>query len=316
MVMAPIVPPFFAGSAAISADHRSLAVAGGKGGDLVVYSVPEGRELGRLGGLPVPPGFDRVRNTAAVAYAADGSLLVGSTAGPVRELDPRTLAVRRTIDAPADTTTGQLLLGADPTLLVGYGKSGVVRLDLGSGKSPWALGVDDVGDNYCAAGTLLESIERLYCGDQFGRLDERDLATGAPTGVRLDPQRGDVGSVAAIDGETPEVVSFGGTTPVVSRWRRDGSGPITRLIARGLLPSGGFSPDGKSYLVGKGDIANGAGGDSNSIWDPATDRLVTTVQGTLYPRGWATIASAASTQRVSTGPSTPTTSTAAPSSPG
>jgi hypothetical protein len=279
MVMPPIPAPFLTGGSALSPDNHSLALAGGEHGDVVLYSVPGGQEIGRLAGLPIPPGYNLHRNTAAVAYASDGSLLVGSLAGPVRVVDPQTLTVRRTLDAPEATTIG-LLLGADPNLVVGAGPAGVVRLDLASGETRWALGLDDIGDRGCVAAALLESIGRFYCGDQFGRLEERDVATGAPTGVHLDPQRGDVGGVAAVDGESPEIVSFGGNNPVISRWRRDGSGPITRLIAKGYL-NGAYSPDGKSMLVG--DNANGPG--SAWIWDPVNDQLVTAVQGAQDP-GW------------------------------
>jgi WD40 repeat protein len=154
MVMPPIDAPFLTGSAAISPDHRSLAVAGGDRGDVVVYSIPDGREVGRLDGLSVLPEYNLHRDTAALAYVADGSLLVGSLAGPVRVVDPQTLAVRRTLDAPEATTSGQLLLGADPTLLLGAGPVGVVRLDLASGTTRWALGLDDINVHGCVAAAL------------------------------------------------------------------------------------------------------------------------------------------------------------------
>ena len=77
----------------------------------------------------------------------------------------------------------------------------------------------------CTNLLVIEQAGVLFCGDLYGRLEERDLEHG---GVlrRLGAQDGNSGSLWSAAGGT-ELVSFGNNEPVVSRWRLDHSGPIT-----------------------------------------------------------------------------------------
>ena len=63
----------------------------------------------------------------------------------------------------------------------------------------------------------------------------------------LDAQKGAVGTLWAARHET-EVVNFGNGAPVVTRWRVDGTGPITRRLAPGHSPLV-YSPDGTKLTV-------------------------------------------------------------------
>ena len=100
----------------------------------------------------------------------------------------------------------------------------------------------------CSNLTVVASRDIFYCGDPFGRLVERDLATGLRV-RRLDAQDGNNGTLwPARDGT--ELVAFGINEPVVARWRLDGSGPITHLVAPGWDVDSGFSPAGDRMLVG------------------------------------------------------------------
>ena len=90
---------------------------------------------------------------------------------------------------------------------------------------------------------------RIYCGNHFGQVEERDLATGQQTGLRLDPQLGSVGDLVAV--RAPRI--SWGSPPVRRRtpaggstartWSRgcaseDGRG-THRLRPVGVLPRGG-----------------------------------------------------------------------------
>jgi WD40 repeat protein len=86
----------------------------------------------------------------------------------------------------------------------------------------------------------------VFCGDHYGRIDVRDLATGSVLDT-LDGQHGNTGMLwPATDGT--ELVSFANNLPIVSRWRLDGSGPVTRLVAHGRT-TGSISPDSTTVIA-------------------------------------------------------------------
>src|SRR5262249_49197223 len=126
-VLGPVRPPFSPEAIALSADGAFVAVAGGFDGDVAVYRTRDGRRSGVLPGLARPEGIDEVHDTAAVAFAPDGRLYLGSLAGPVRELDPETLAVRRTFDAPPLSSSNHVIV--TDRLLVAGGSTALVAFD-------------------------------------------------------------------------------------------------------------------------------------------------------------------------------------------
>jgi hypothetical protein len=107
-------------------------------------------------------------------------------------------------------------------------------------------------------------------------LVERELATGERTGVRLDPQLGDVGDLA-VGADGRELVAFGGYSAVVSRWRLDGSGPIIDASLPGW-GTNGYDPAGELLVAFEGERTSF----SDTIvtppdfaaWDPATSEIV------------------------------------------
>jgi hypothetical protein len=112
-------------------------------------------------------------------------------------------------------------------------------------------------------------------------IQERDLETGAPSGATLDPQLGDVGALD-ITSDGSELVSFGGEAPAISRWRLDGTGPMTRRIADGYEPNGEMilvaeRPDRATLQEDWGRFA---------IWDPETNRADHFIEGDLEGAGW------------------------------
>ena len=90
----------------------------------------------------------------------------------------------------------------------------------------------------------------LFCGDPYGRLEERDLTDRGRDAASSMPRTATAGPCgSAADGT--ELVSFGNNEPVVSRWRLDRSGPITRVVAPGWTPTE-FNETGELLLDGAG----------------------------------------------------------------
>ena len=126
---------------------------------------------------------------------------------------------------------------------MGSGPAGVIRIDIAAGSILWQQ-LDPAGT--CVNMTVIAPTESVFCGDEFGRLQERDLATGELRRT-FDAQNGSSGSLwPARNGS--ELVSFASNEPLVARWRVDGSGPITRLAANGWGVNT-YSPNGKLLLV-------------------------------------------------------------------
>ena len=114
---------------------------------------------------------------------------------------------------------------------------------------------------------------------RVGRLEERDLATGLPTGVVFDPQQGTAGDVA-VTADERELVIFSHNAPVISHWRLDGTGPVTTRVGQGahrrrLRPhrhhdAGAPQPSGAELFEDEPDAA----GDDRYIWDPVADQMI------------------------------------------
>jgi hypothetical protein len=135
---------------------------------------------------------------------------------------------------------------ADGTMVTS-GRLGIARVDPGTGAPSWTVTAEF---DRCVNLTVVEERGVLFCGDPYGRLEERDLETGVVVG-RLDAQNGNSGSLWVAAAGT-ELVSFGNNEPVVSRWRLDRSGPITRVVAPGWTPID-FDPTGNLLVVERGD---------------------------------------------------------------
>jgi outer membrane protein assembly factor BamB len=245
-------------------------VAGGYDGKVVVYRTGSGEPVGIVPGMPRPSGAPNEVDTAAVAFGSDGRLYVGSLGGPVRVVDPSTLAVTTTYDAPPQSTHNHLTV-TEGGLLVGTGDANLVAIDTAAGAVVWSADITIAGDPFpCPYFAVSELMGRFYCGDYYGTLVERELATGGRTGVRLDPQQGAVGELAVGAGGR-ELVVFGGGAPIVSRWRLDGSGPIVDSSLPGWW-SEGYDPAGELMLISEGGAVDPPPG--FAAWDPETGEIV------------------------------------------
>ena len=283
--------PLSIGNATFSPDSRVLVVSGGANETVIAYDATTGHEIGRVvenaTGTPdlhienATGNLDPHQDTAGLAFIGDRRLAVGSVAGRVRIVAVPSMTVVRDIDLPAGTTNH--LLPLDGHGFLGNGPGGLVRVDASTVTRRWY--VPDRTES-CRTDTVIGSLGRLYCADGFGRLVERDLANGRIT-RHLDTQNGAAGSLAPARGGT-ELVAFGDAETVVTRWRLDGSGPITRRLAPGYAPSS-YSPDGTRLAAAVPSLeANSVGGPDApyGVIDPATGKVTSDLGGQLFTASW------------------------------
>ncbi|MFC5379309.1 BTAD domain-containing putative transcriptional regulator [Aquipuribacter nitratireducens] len=272
LLLGPLTLPFAAGQAALDHDGALLAVAGGTDGGLVVHRVADGARTGAVDGS-VPVDDDPwLGDAAAVAFDADGRIWLGSLGTRLRVLDAEALEVVRTVDVPPRTTNQHLVVLGE--VVVGGGNAGLVAVD-GAGVR-WQQDLRGTHPDPCPALTASEAHTAVWCGSHFGRIEQFDLGTGAPTGADLDPQLGAVASLG-VTADARELVAFGGEVPVVSRWRLDGSGPVASLVAEGHALADGYDPSGApALLVSDRDSGTDSSSDFRlfSLWDPGADREV------------------------------------------
>jgi len=282
-VLGPLHTPFSAGDVALDPHGRTVAVAGGPYGELATYDVDSGRLLGTVAGLRRPPNRANWRDTGAVVFEDDQRVLLGSMAGPVREVDAASLRVLRTFPTPEMSSHNYLRLTPDG-LLVTAGDDALTGVDVRTGQVRWVADLTNEHDNYpCFAIAVAPQMGRLYCASGFGQVVERDLATGATTGRHLDSQHGEVTDLAVAHDN--ELVTFVGG---YARWRLDDTSRVARLVSRGaanegyddsgrLLPvtalgSGRVSivdvrTGARQLTLGKGEEPRWLGGDSMLVFN-------------------------------------------------
>ena len=190
----------------------------------------------------------RVLRRPSGLAVAGRAVFVGTADGSLRVFDRDSLELQRTIAATPNTLSNLRPL-RDGTVLAS-GRLGLSRLDPMTGAALWQFSEQETCTNLAVA----EQIDTFYCGDPYGRLSERDIDSGAV--VRgLDAQNGNTGSLWIAADET-ELVSFGTFDPVVARWRLDGSGPVTRVLAPGAKPIA-FNHTSDLLLYERGHVLDG-----------------------------------------------------------
>ena len=298
LVFGPLSAPFLAGDVAINADGSLVAVAGGADGALAVYRIADAQPVGVVPGLSRPERVDLTRNTAAVDFGADGRLYHGSMLGPIRVVDPSTMNVIDSYQTPLLSSNNQLVV-THSGLLIATGDEATAAVDTTTDAIRWTI-ARPRGSNACSAIAVAEASGRFYCRTIFGsevrglvgrigRLEERELGTGRTTGVVLDPQEGTVGDLGITTDER-ELVTFSHNAPVISRWRLDGTGPVTTRVGDGWI-GGRYDPTGTMLLVAHNpdgtlfeDEARGP--DDQFVWDPVADRMIDPLDDVVLA-GWA-----------------------------
>lgn len=286
-VTGPVSPAFGAGDIAINFDGSLVALAGGLNGDLALYRTSDGSLQGTIAGLGPNQGPGFFRNTAAVGFDANGSLYVGSQAGPIREIDPRTMEVTNEFSGPPMSSHLHLLTTPDGTVVAG-GTDALIAVDGRTGETRWTVDIrNGIHPIPCPYMAVSARSEELFCGNLFGVVEERDLNTGALTGSTLDPQLGSVGSLT-VTSDGSELVAFGAEAPVISRWRLDGGGMVSDLIAEGHAVLDGYNLAGDLIIaVTRPALATMQIDLTDvSLWDPVTDTRDQAIDRQLDGSGW------------------------------
>ena len=183
--------------------NQLVAMAIGEEGPLVVLDAATG-SAGRCRGRAFPRttssgrwtqsgvGGRRLRRPRAVAVAGD-EMLVGAADGSVRVFDPATLEVVRTLELGAETSPASGHFPTEPSLRP---PGSAWRGPPGNGRRQ----LDRPEFERCVNLTVDEPRGAMFCGDPYGRLEERRLINGAVV-RRPDAQNGNSGSLWTANSE-------------------------------------------------------------------------------------------------------------------
>jgi DNA-binding SARP family transcriptional activator len=184
----------------------------------------------------------------AARFTNDGHLVYGTVEGPLLMVDPDAAAVVATVPMPGDSTNGSMTVVSD-TRVITVGDRWISSIDIAAGRVGWSQPLITTTDDPCPWVTVSVELRTVYCGDLFGHIDERSLDTGAPTERSFDPQLGFVGTMSVVEDRQELVVVGRGTA--ITRWKLDGSGAVTRVLAPGWVVRDRYSPAGSSLVVAR-----------------------------------------------------------------
>ena len=268
------------GAIALNVDGSLVAAVASGSGVVTVHDASDGSLLSRLPGLGVPARPDQPF-TGAVTFGPDGTLYATSLTGRVRAIRPRSGAVVQSLSAPEEHAEQHVAVGTDGLLVVS-GRAGMAAFDIRSGERLWIADFRGTTPDPCPWFAAAQATERLYCGTYYGEVEERDRLTGRSTGRVLDIQLGMVGKLA-VTADGSELVAFGAGTPAVTRWRLDGSGPVSTRIADGYIAADRFGYEDNSLVVARRtpDATSGDDFHDYALWDTDEDRIVDDIRPDL-----------------------------------
>jgi outer membrane protein assembly factor BamB len=269
------------GDLVVDSTGAFAALADAGTGSVSILDLSNGMLTGRIDS-PTGPGSPQ---SVSVAFSASGKLVIGSSGGLLRIVDPATGAVPFEVQAGPGTVDLQLV-DAGGSLMVGAGNDGLAAVDLGESRIVWSTGFTSSHPQPCPWLAASVASGTAYCGDRFGKIEERSMTDGGLTGARFDPQRGDVGELmVSADGRT--LVAVGVSEPVITRWRLDGSGPVATLIAEGQVNLDRYDSSGSRLVTAtRTQGAQWAHEFSDySIWDADADARVRRM-GVIEGAGW------------------------------
>jgi DNA-binding SARP family transcriptional activator/DNA-binding beta-propeller fold protein YncE len=222
----------------------------------------------------------------AVRFMPDGRLVYGTVEGPLLVVDPDTAAVVATVPMPAESTNVSMTVVSD-TQVITTGDRRISSVDIATGRVDWSQPFVTSTEDPCPWVTASIELRTVYCGDLFGRIDERSLDTGAPTERSFDPQLGFVGNMSVVEDRRELVVVGRGTA--ITRWKLDGSGAVTRVLAPGWLIRDEYSPTGSSLIVARRTDGVETWEDYRefAVLDTRTEKLIARAPTPSYGVTWA-----------------------------
>ena len=225
------------------------------------------------------------RAGAAASRPTDASLY-GTVEGPLHVVDPDTAAVVATVPMPADSTNVSMTVVSD-TRVITAGDQWISSIDIAAGRVDWSQQLVTTTDDPCPWVTASVELRTVYCGDLYGHIDERSLDTGALTERSFDPQLGFVGTMSVVEDRQELVVVGRGTA--ITRWKLDGSGAVTRILAPGWVIRDRYSPAGSSLVVARRADGVVCWGDYRefAVLDTRTEELLLRVPTPSFGVMWA-----------------------------
>ena len=222
----------------------------------------------------------------AVRFTTDGRLVYGTVEGPLHVVDPDTAAVVATVPMPPESSNVSMAVVSD-TRVITTGDGWISSVDIGTGRVDWSQPLITTTDDPCPWVTASFELGTVYCGDLFGHIDERSLDTGAPTERSFDPQLGFVGSMSVLADRQELVVVGRGTA--ITRWKLDGSGAVTRVMAPGWVIRDAYSPSDSSLVVARraAEVDGWEDYREFAVLDTRLEELVLQVPTPSYGVKWA-----------------------------
>lgn len=284
LVLGPLTMQGRPGDAAISRDGALVAVADEQDGSVRVIGTSDGGVLARVPGRGASEDpFWSVR-AAALDFGPDDLLYVGSLARSLRVIDPRTGVERQSFAVPPNSSNQHVQVGRDGTLVAG-GSRALIAVDIRDGRRLWTADIGGDHPDPCPWFTASERTNSVYCGNHYGEIFERDRSTGQRTATDYAPQLGSVGDLA-VTSDGGRLVAFGAQTPAISQWALDGSGPISRLVARGHVLADGYDfNDATTVVVARRGSSGGAMSDY-ALWDVVRDLELDPLRVDMEGVGW------------------------------
>ncbi|WP_164863489.1 BTAD domain-containing putative transcriptional regulator [Agromyces sp. LHK192] len=268
-----------------SPSEERLVMSSWPDGGLHVIELPTMRL--RTAANPVFPGFrpDVDSDPGRPVFWGDEVILAGSR-DRLTWYDASTLLPTRSIEVP-DGSANEGIFPIGDGSAVTSGEGGLARVLVDQGTVVWYRPWTQEDPWQCRTATVLLDRGTVLCGSRGGVVTEFGLADGEPTGAAFEPQAGPVNRIdVATDPMT--LVAFAVQGESLSRWRLDGSGPASRMIADGHLVVNGFDPGGSALMLERiGDVAGG-GIAPSILWDPEADEaLETGMDSAVSLASWA-----------------------------
>ncbi|MDQ0575801.1 nSTAND1 domain-containing NTPase [Agromyces albus] len=237
-------------------------------------------------GTSVHDAQDATDRAGAVRFIPNGRLVYGTVEGPLQVVDPDAAAVVATVPMPAESTNVSMTVVSD-TRVITAGDQWISSIDIAAGRVDWSQQLLTTTDDPCPWVTASVELRTVYCGDLFGHIDERSLDTGAPTERSFDPQLGFVGTMSVVEDRQELVVVGRGTA--ITRWKLDGSGAVTRVLAPGWVIRDRYSPAGSSLVVARRADGVEWWGDYRefAVLDTRTEELLLRVPTPSFGVMWA-----------------------------
>ncbi len=273
------------GALAVDGTGANVAIADARDGAVTLVSPMDGRTRPVAGETTTR--LDRDTYAAALAFDGRDRLLVGRLDDRVEVVDAESATVLTSMAVPAGSA--HVAMATDESgVVVASGDRSLIAFDADGGRLRWTT---DIIQPYLAPCTWLaisEVLQRVYCGNLFGRIAVYDLADGTPLpDEELGPLYGAVGTIdVRADGSGLTTISA--SNPVVSRWQLDGSGPGRRLVAPGEMVVGPYAFEGSLVLTAPQAAVSEDGDLSDvSVLDTETGELVYRFDGPVSNPGWA-----------------------------